>query len=52
VRGRWNVRRRKAYRVLEQTPLDRDHLEDMRRWENSKMFLKEKGIKEGWTAFI
>jgi hypothetical protein len=32
----------KHTRVLEQKPLDRDHLEDMRRWENSKMYLKEK----------
>jgi len=42
VRDRWNVWRRKAYRVLEQKPLDRDHLEDLRRWEDNKMYLKEK----------
>lgn len=37
----------KDRRVLEQKPLDRDHLEDMRRWENSKLYLKEKAWKRG-----
>jgi hypothetical protein len=37
--------KRKACGVLEQKLPDRDHLEDMRRWGNSIMCLKEKACK-------